>query len=1478
DDDDDDPGSGTIPTKKEDLYDFDPNFGKLTLHAGRYTNETIWWDGEKIGGRENVREVEAEPGVLIITATGLFQNLTNCYLINLSQADTSAVRSFYQMFAGCSALQELNISSFKTEGATRMDYMFQGCKSLSTLDLSSFNIESSLYGRQHMFSGCEKLSRLTLPEDFNVSADMDLNNGYGGRDGLGWVVEMGDKRVQSATGSVAVLEPAPKQTTTFTWKAKEDGHAYYPPVWTWDVKKTGRGSSMSVEAVATASFQCMYCADKKVMRADVKQETKERHHMVLNATAVFKDVSYMNRRIIYQEKYYMDDIRPGVMILEYGDFDKNTIDWNAEWLRTPVSIPEDGEEVEYIKGREGVRTIEASVEVVFTGDCTELFAGLPVLEKVSLGESSIAGGANLTRILADCPSLTVVDSLPLRGSPANISGMLAGNRALTQVNLTGFDTSKTEKWDRMFENCSTLESVDLKSLSATSSVSLSYLFAGCTSLRRVKGFPVDTGACIDFSYCFKGCKAIKELDLTGLVLSSAKYLTSMFSGCESLESIAGLERFSVKGVKSFDEMFKDCSSFTELDLSAWDTKGKYRISRMFENCHSLREIHLFDEMEYENFDEGYYSGIFFGCEKLCSIYFPKEVSVIPGTLGINLGDKDRPGWTFVGSDGRVYNGEYVYWVNQQVVGIYADFNPLVRGISWDIMPYLENRPHIIWKSIYNHEHAYTQLSWQWEEDYSSAKAVVTCDCGATINYPATVRITDTDYVKDVLLKAKVDGKWKSYKITELDFPFSFQNGVLTIKAGRTMVKPDEIKDWDALLAKYRKNPVNLTYDEKETVAKYISWWEEVEKEKVTAIYAEEGAKLSGNMDAYFSGLSNLTEVDISKADVSAVSSCIGLFSQNPSLKSVNLACESLKDVDASSLLSGCSSLQKVVLPVSFAPLRAHSLFAGCMRLSELDITSLTVHSFSDLRGAFTGCTSLKSLDMPANFAVMDFMELPNTASRWVLYGDNGKVISGQEETASIAAMKKPGRIVWKAGYVPTYAFEQDGKVLRMTWGNYSFDTIDWEGHKETIENVIIEKQVVFTGSCNGFFAGAKKLNSINLMNASFQGATDLSEFFRNCTSLTRADLRDLDLSGVQYLNQMFENCESLAFWDLAGVKLGSVFTMRGMFNGCKSMKEIDLSGFDGSLVENISQMFGNCESLQKVVLPDFSSGLLRNMSSVFDGCTALTQIDFNGLNTARVENMNASFAACASLKELDLAGFNFGSLLEMNAFVKKCTSLEKLSLPDIPKYASVKTVLAFAEAPMLKRLELPLGFAVTKEMELVNGAESQRGFCIEGGNGLVISGNGEFAEIPACERRLAYVWRLGYEMPFTFDAKTGTLTLKPGAFHKDSILWEEGMREKVKKIVCAGAVYLREDCSGFFANLTSLTELDLSTFDFSGVKKQENLLAGLSSLERITLARGFAVTEEMGLTNRRGELMGGFVDEQTHIYSSGNGQSAVIAG
>lgn len=104
---------------------------------------------------------------------------------------------------------------------------------------------------------------------------------------------------------------------------------------------------------------------------------------------------------------------------------------------------------------------------------------------------------------------------------------------------------------------------------------------------------IDESANIDFGYynegAFQNGTQFVSIDLSGV--KSATTLHALFKGCTNLQSVTFANDFDTSSVAEMREIFTNCTSLTEVDISSFDTDSVQTTEAMFYGCTNLTTIY-----------------------------------------------------------------------------------------------------------------------------------------------------------------------------------------------------------------------------------------------------------------------------------------------------------------------------------------------------------------------------------------------------------------------------------------------------------------------------------------------------------------------------------------------------------------------------------------------------------------------------------------------------------------------------------------------------------------------------------------------------------------------------------------------------------------------------------------------------------------------------------------------------------------------
>ena len=161
-----------------------------------------------------------------------------------------------------------------------------------------------------------------------------------------------------------------------------------------------------------------------------------------------------------------------------------------------------------------------------------------------------------------------------------------------------------------------LEGLDLSRMAVVDNIDM--VLNVCTNYSRIKNIVFDesfkTYAPTSLSGFFVGCETLETISgLEYLNTANVEIMDNMFNGCSALTSL-DLTNFNTANVKFMDYMFNGCSALTSLDLTNFNTAKVTYMNNMFEGCSALTTIYASDKFDTDNVWSG--SDMFTGCKSL----------------------------------------------------------------------------------------------------------------------------------------------------------------------------------------------------------------------------------------------------------------------------------------------------------------------------------------------------------------------------------------------------------------------------------------------------------------------------------------------------------------------------------------------------------------------------------------------------------------------------------------------------------------------------------------------------------------------------------------------------------------------------------------------------------------------------------------------------------------------------------------------
>lgn len=387
------------------------------------------------------------------------------------------------------------------------------------------------------------------------------------------------------------------------------------------------------------------------------------------------------------------------------------------------------------------------------------------------------------------------------------------------------------------------------------------------------------------------------------------------------------------------------------------------------------------------------------------------------------------------------------------------------------------------------------------------------------------------------------------------------------------------------------------------------------------------------------------------------------------------------------------------------------MFSGCSSLKELDLTRFNTQKVKDMGSMFYGCSSLKTIYVGLGWdtkAVTDKGEymfsycesIAGSASIPTTYDSdhtdityahidggtsNPGYLSEKDPEAYAALTDNDDDVTTDNGTVKgkTLTFYYDGhKAERNGMSVRPFSSTfsrDWFDLSTYITTVVFDKSfdncTTLTSTAYWFY-NCGNLNSISGLNyLHTDSVTNMSGMFVWCQKLKDLDVSMFNTAKVTDMSDMFFNCSSLTSIDVSNFDTRKVTNMESMFECCSSVESLNLSGFVTENVTNMSRMFRECSKLTSLDFSSFNTAKVTDMNGMFFMCTGISSLDLSKFITANVTNMSGMFYRCYGLNSLDVSSFNTKQVTDMSGMFRECTSLTSINV----RYFETESVIDMSE-------------------------------------------------------------------------------------------------------------------------------------------------------------------------------------------------------
>ena len=769
--------------------------------------------------------------------------------------------------------------------------------------------------------------------------------------------------------------------------------------------------------------------------------------------------------------------------------------------------------------------------------------------------------------------------------------------SLTSIDLSHFDTSKVTMMGSMFQDCTGLTSIDLSSFDTSNVANMMAMFAFCTSLGNVDLTSFNTSVVTKMGYMFYGDKALSGIYVgDSFTVSDDCTGESMFYDCTSLPGFDA-SKIDITMANATDGYFlkvnpgseawaeyddttktltfrcsSDRASSTATATFLIDNDDNYEPTWLINYGNTIEKVVI--ERSFSYFKPESCMDWFFNMEKLATIEGFEYINTSAATDLRNM-VAYNPLLTSVNTSGM--NTSAAIYMS----GMFAGNSKLTE---LDLASF--NTANVT--SMDNMFYGCESL----ETIYASANFTVSDACTGDNMFYGCTKLKNFDSSKVGKEMAKIangyfTGKtamWVEYQNSTKTMTFHYDG----LKEATEATAKYDIEDHEPEIyptwryGEYNDSIQTIVFDPSFANARpqtlhywFASIYNLSKIEGIEYLNTSEAV----NMAYCFAFVRNLKSIDLSHFNTSKVTDMSHMFYDCSALTSADLSSFDMSEVtDVISLFNGCTSLAEVTMFDSSNSkfTSTERIFGNCSSLKTLDISKFDTSNVTTMAEMFYGCAGLTEFDL----SVLNTSKVTDMEKMFGMCGGLTKFSFKNADFQNVSTMSQ------------------------MLWRCNSLEEV--EVNPSNTSSLVDMSYI---------FYQCENLKSVKISNIDLPNVTRMLGVCWDCTKLEKFELTDANLPSLTSITTIFKNCSSLTTIDFKGTSAPKLSDISFLTNGCSSLKEIDLSWLDLSGVTNARNMCYDTPALEKIYVGENFKLLNEdNGLNMFSGCSKLKNYDADNVS------------------------------------------------------------------------------------------------------------------------------------------------------------------------------------------------------------------------------------------------------------------------
>ena len=405
-----------------------------------------------------------------------------------------------------------------------------------------------------------------------------------------------------------------------------------------------------------------------------------------------------------------------------------------------------------------------------------------------------------------------------------------------------------------------------------------------------------------------------------------------------------------------------------------------------------------------------------------------------------------------------------------------------------------------------------------------------------------------------------------------------------------------------------------------------------------------------DMHSMFDSCFKLQSLDLSMFDTSNVTDFGYMFSGDKVMSTLhltdNFVTEKAKDI--SGILNGCEKISNINVSkwnVSNVTTMKEA-FCNNYSLKSLDLSNWNTSNCENSQMMFYNDTALTSIGNTNNWSVSKIttthsmfegcskLQSLNT-SKWVF----SNLTNADSMFSNCQVLTKLDTSNWGMGKVIYFGF-----LFNNCYALTSLDVSKWDTSN--------------ANNINAMFNECVNLTNIDVSNWKTSNVTQAVNTFLDCKKLTQVAVQNWDMSNVSQLSGMFAYCSGITSLDISKWNAPKLIEINNTFNGLTKCTSIKIKGMYAPNIDTCINTFLDCTSLTSLDLSGLGMSKATSFNGMFGRMSNITSINLSGWSTSNVTDTTNMFTECRKLKTIYVSeGWSVAKVKSDTYMFSSCTSI-----------------------------------------------------------------------------------------------------------------------------------------------------------------------------------------------------------------------------